>query len=108
MITVCGVSFARARRLNFIVNRWSVAGLSFRSSLPPFEQSWRSSVYAALGVLTLGLSIPWSTVKYSRWRAQQFQVNLDGDWAQFSGVLRSAQGGAWDELAQQFDIDLGL
>lgn len=108
MLTVCGVSFARARRLNFILNRLNVAGLSFRSALPPFGQAWRSSLYAALGVCTLGASIPWSTVQYSRWRAGHFQVNLEGDWAQFAGVLSGVQGGALDELAQQFEIDLGL
>jgi uncharacterized membrane protein YjgN (DUF898 family) len=108
MMMVAAVSFARARRLNFVLNRLQVAGLQFRSSLPPFGQAWRSSTYAALGVVTLGLSIPWSTVKYSRWRAMHLQVNLEGGWKQFASGDQSTKGGVWDELAEQFDLDLGL
>jgi uncharacterized membrane protein YjgN (DUF898 family) len=108
MMTVAAVSFARARRLNFVLNRLSVAGLQFQSSLPPYGQAWRSSVYAAMGVVTLGLSVPWSTVRYSRWRAMHLQINLEGSWAQFLSAEHDVGGGAWDELAQQFDLDLGL
>jgi uncharacterized membrane protein YjgN (DUF898 family) len=108
MLSVSSLSFARARRLNFVLNRLQVAGLQFRSSLPPFGQAWRSSAYAALGVVTLGLSIPWSTVQYSRWRATQLQVNLEGNWTQFASGDQAVKGGAWDELAEQFDLDLGL
>jgi uncharacterized membrane protein YjgN (DUF898 family) len=108
MMTAAVMSFASARRLNFVLNRLHVAGLQFRSSLPPFGQAWRSSAYAALGVVTLGLSIPWSTVKYSRWRAAQLQVNLEGNWMQFVSGNQAVRGGALDELAEQFDLDLGL
>ncbi len=107
MLAVCAVSFARARRLNYIFNRLTIAGMSFHSTLPPFGQAWRGSVYAALGVITLGLSVPWSTVQYNRWRAAHLQVYLENDWTQFSIAELDAKGGALDEMAQQYEIDLG-
>ncbi len=108
-ITVASVSFARTRRLNFVIHRLHIGALSFSSTLEPIANAVRVSGYAVLAVLTLGLSIPWSTMAYQRWRAYHLFAHMQGDWSQFTPIdLQARKGTAVEELAQQFNFDLGL
>jgi uncharacterized membrane protein YjgN (DUF898 family) len=108
-ISVASVSFARTRRLNFVIHRLRIGSLSFRSTLDPLANAVRVSGYAVLAVLTLGLSIPWSTIAYQRWRSEHLFAHMQGDWAQFEATdLITRRGTAVEELAQQFNFDLGL
>jgi uncharacterized membrane protein YjgN (DUF898 family) len=108
-ITVASVSFARTRRLNFVIHRLQIGGLSFSSTLDPMANAMRVSGYAVLAVLTLGLSIPWSTIEYQRWRSYHLFAHMQGDWSQFSAIDAPVRKGtAVEELAQQFNFDLGL
>lgn len=107
--TVASLSFARTRRLNFVIHRLRIGGLSFCSTLEPIANAIRVSGYAVLAVLTLGLSIPWSTVVYQRWRAKHLFAYMQGDWSQFAvSDVVARKGTAVEELAQQFNFDLGL
>jgi uncharacterized membrane protein YjgN (DUF898 family) len=107
--TVASLSFARTRRLNFVVHRLQIGGLSFGSTLAPLSNAMRVSGYAVLAVFTLGLSIPWSTMAYHRWRSLHLFAYMKGDWSQFPVAdLPSRKGTAVEELAQQFNFDLGL
>lgn len=107
--TVASLSFARTRRLNFVIHRLHIGGLSFSSTLQPIGNAIRVSGYAVLAVLTLGLSIPWSTITYQRWRSYHLFAHMQGDWSQFPVADVSARKGtAVEELAQQFNFDLGL
>jgi uncharacterized membrane protein YjgN (DUF898 family) len=107
--TVASLSFARTRRLNFVIHRLQIGGLSFRSALEPLANAVRVSGYAVLAVLTLGLSIPWSTITYQRWRSNHLLAYMQGDWSQFETTsLKPRKGTAVEELAQQFNFDLGL
>jgi uncharacterized membrane protein YjgN (DUF898 family) len=106
---VASLSFARTRRLNFVIHRLRIGGLSFRSTLDPMANAIRVSGYAVLAVLTFGLSIPWSTIAYQRWRSEHLFAYMQGDWSQFeSSNLFERKGTAVEELAQQFNFDLGL
>jgi uncharacterized membrane protein YjgN (DUF898 family) len=107
--TVASLSFARTRRFNFAIHRLRIRGLSFRSTLQPMANAIRVSGIAVLAVLTLGLSIPWSTIAYQRWRSLHLFAYLEGDWSQFEpSEMTSRQGTVAEELAQQFNFDLGL
>ncbi|MBS7807565.1 DUF898 family protein [Variovorax sp. PCZ-1] len=107
--TVASLSFARTRRLNFVIHRTRIGGLSFTSTLEPIANAMRVSSYAVLAVLTLGLSIPWSTMVYQRWRANHLFAYMQGDWSQFAvSDVPMRKGTAVEELAQQFNFDLGL
>ncbi len=108
-ITVASLSFARTRRLNFVIHRLQIAGLSFSSTLAPISNAMRVSSYAVLAVLTLGLSIPWSTITYQRWRSYHLFAHMQGDWSQFAASdVPMRKGTVVEELAQQFNFDLGL
>jgi uncharacterized membrane protein YjgN (DUF898 family) len=111
LLTTFGITFSRARRLNFVFNRLSVGGLRIVSNIHPNQASMRTAGHALLAILTLGLSIPWSIVDYNRWRAQFIALYLDGEWAQFvSAQSASEQVGSaiMDALGGAVDIEIGI
>lgn len=109
LVSVFGITFARSRRLNFVLHRLSIGGLNFASTIDPSRMSMLTSGYALLAVLTLGLSIPWTTVHFCRWRAAHVTPYLSGEWSQFAEAASSkAASGTLDELGNSFDIEIGI
>jgi uncharacterized membrane protein YjgN (DUF898 family) len=109
VLTVFTVTFARGRRLNFVLHRLTLGGLAFSTTMPPARAAWLTAGYALLALCTLGLSIPWSTVHYARWRAARVQLHLQGEWSQFGpGAAPLRASGVMDELANSFDIEIGI
>ena len=108
-LTVFTVTFARGRRLNFVLHRLKLGGLAFSSTIPPTRAAWLTAGYAMLALCTLGLSIPWSTVHYAHWRATRVKLHQQGDWTQFGpGPASLPSNGVMDELANSFDIEIGI
>jgi uncharacterized membrane protein YjgN (DUF898 family) len=109
LITIFAVTFARSRRLNFVLHRLHIGGLSFSSKMHPAQMSALTAGYALLAVCTLGLSVPWSTVHFCRWRAARVTPYLDGEWSQFlPAVGHQRASGVLDELGNSFDIEIGI
>lgn len=109
LIGVFGITFARSRRLNFVLHRLNIGGLSFTSTMNPTHMSALTAGYAILAVCTMGLSIPWSTVHFCRWRAARVTPYLDGDWSQFEPAASPRMApGVLDELGNAFDIEIGI
>ncbi|MGL4233483.1 MAG: YjgN family protein [Casimicrobium sp.] len=110
LLTVCAVAFGRTRRMNFALNRLEVGRrLTFMSTMEPDRAAWRALRYGLASVLTFGLAIPWATVDFARWRAQNLTVRLEGEWSEFAPVLanNSAAGAVVDGLSEQFGIEVG-
>jgi uncharacterized membrane protein YjgN (DUF898 family) len=103
------LTFAKTRSLNFALNSLHLGGLSFQSAIGPMQAGMRSVGYLLLAVVTLGLSIPWSTVNYSRWRSGKVVPHLQGDWSQFasSGAVPTV-GHTWDDAAHFLDFEVAL
>ena len=109
LVTVFAVTFARSRRLNFVLHRLHIGGLSFSSKMHPAQMSALTTGYALLAVCTLGLSVPWSTVHFCRWRAARVTPYLDGQWSQFlPAMMDQPASGVLDELGNSFDIEIGI
>jgi uncharacterized membrane protein YjgN (DUF898 family) len=111
LLTTFGITFARSRRLNFVLNRLTIGGLRILSLMHPSRGSFLTMGYALLAIVTLGLSIPWSTVHYNRWRAQHVSLYLEGDWSQFIEA-QAPQGqpafAVMDALGNALDIEIGI
>jgi uncharacterized membrane protein YjgN (DUF898 family) len=111
LLTTFGITFSRARRLNYVFNRLSVGGLRIVSNIHPNKASMRTAGYALLAIVTLGLSIPWSIVDYNRWRAQYITLYLEGDWVQFvpeQQANQQAGSATMDALGNAIDIEIGI
>jgi uncharacterized membrane protein YjgN (DUF898 family) len=110
LVMVFALTAARARRMNFVLNRLRVGGYEFRSSMPPLRQGFMSLGFALLAVATFGLSLPWSTVFYNRWRAARVAayVSAAGFDAHVAAGQPAARSGWVDEVAAGFDLETGL
>lgn len=109
VLVVYAATFARGRRINFVLHRMSVGGMTFSSTISPTKAGLLTAGYALLATLTLGLSIPWSTVHFNRWRSKHIQIYLDGDWTQFSSQTNLQKpSSALDELGNSLDMEVGI
>jgi uncharacterized membrane protein YjgN (DUF898 family) len=110
---VFGVSFGRATRFNFVMNRLALGEhLRIESTLPPKQTAFKFSGYAVLNVLTLGLAVPWTTIKAMEWRLAHLRVNLSQPWDEFLASCQtqesSPQGALEESLFEPFNIDISL
>lgn len=109
---VAAVAFARIRRLNFVLNRLTIGGnLKFHSRLRPGRACFYAMFYSLVGVLTMGLAVPWATVRYIRWQLSQISAHCENEFEALLTVHASspyAQGAVADALAEAFDIEIGL
>jgi uncharacterized membrane protein YjgN (DUF898 family) len=113
MITVFGVASARTQRFNFVMEKLTVGEhLSFESTLDPTKTARKSMWFALINVLSLGLTVPYTTIEMLKWRTQHVRAHLTEPWDAFldAGAPRAVgEGGALaDGLAEQFDFELSL
>lgn len=114
LITVFSITFGRTRRLNYILHRLRIGGnkngiIQIATTLDPIKQGFLTIRYTLMIILSFGLLTPWATIHYARWRARHVQFYLDGDWPEINGdVQQKVTHGAWDELANSFDIEIGI
>jgi uncharacterized membrane protein YjgN (DUF898 family) len=59
-------------------------------------------------VLTLGLFFPWARVRNARYAAQHIALQADGDLDAFAARQRDEISAAGGEIADLFDVDLGV
>jgi uncharacterized membrane protein YjgN (DUF898 family) len=113
MITVFGVASARTQRFNFVMQKLTVGDhLHFESRLDPTKTARKSMKFALMNVVSLGLTVPYTTIEMLRWRAEHLRAYLDQPWEDFldAGAPQAVgEGGALaDGLAEQFDFELSL
>jgi uncharacterized membrane protein YjgN (DUF898 family) len=110
LVMVFALTAARARRINFVLNRLKVGGYEFRSSMPPLRQGWMCLGFALMAVLSLGLTLPWSTMFYNRWRAERIAAYVSpGGFPEFGRANAQRAPSAWvDEVAAGFDLETGI
>jgi uncharacterized membrane protein YjgN (DUF898 family) len=113
MVSVFGVASARTQRLNFVLSKLTVGDhLSFESTLDPSKTARKSMWFALMNVLSLGLTVPYTTIEMLKWRTQHVRAHLTQPWEDFleAGAPQAVgEGGALaDGLAEQFDFELSL
>lgn len=80
----------------------------FESSLSPLHMTWLAFSNLLLMLVTLGLFYPWARVRTTRYTASHFAVTGDADMGGFTSELFAAQGAIGEEVANFFDVDIGL
>lgn len=93
---------------NITVNGMIIEGHRLQSDLGVFRLLW---IYATniLGIIfTLGLYIPWATVRTVKYRAAHVQLQPSGPLDQFVSEQQSRISAAGEELGEMFDFDVSL
>ena len=107
LLTLIVRPYIAARLANLTWNATSVGGKAFIST-----QTYRSYLAVVVGnfvliVLTLGLYWPWAKVREAAYRLDRLM--LEGtDLDAFTGMARSDNAAAGEEIADAFDLDFAL
>lgn len=100
-------SLLEARTANVIGRRTTLGPLSFKPSYRArdFLSLYLINTFAVVG--TLGLLVPWATVRLARYRASRVVVLTRADWAEFTAVEAKAtpvSGAFAESLADRLEV----
>ena len=68
----------------------------------------RTALYTALILLSVGLLIPWATVRTRRYKLENLSMDVQGDLAAIAAVQSEEVSALGDEIGEVFDYDFGL
>ena len=99
---------AQVRITNAVWNGLRVGPHGFLSTLQPSGVLWiyLTNTLAILG--TIGLAIPWARVRMARYRADHLVLLPGGDLDAFVAEAGAAHAAIGQELADLFDVEVGL
>jgi len=104
------VSFVllQARITNYVWNQRELGPLVFDARLRAKELIvlYLTNTLAIVG--SLGLLIPWATVRMARYRASRLRVACYGKLAEFRGTAQPAGSAAGAEVADLFEFDVSI
>lgn len=80
----------------------------FSSTLRVRDMAWLYASSAAAIFLSLGLLIPWASIRITRYRLKNLSLNLNDDIEGFLGWGHTGVGSAGEEIGDMFGIDVGL
>jgi uncharacterized membrane protein YjgN (DUF898 family) len=102
------LAYAKARGVNLIWNGIRCGPIRFASTLQPLDVAQLYFVNTLAIVASLGLLIPWATMRTMRYRASRMRVLLDGDLIDFRGSGATTVGAAGAEVGALFDLELAI
>lgn len=100
--------YVQTELANLTWNGTRIKHSRFTSTLKVREMAW---LYLSSGVailFSLGLLIPWATVRITRYKMENLSLQLCDDMEGFLGWGRRGIGAAGEEIGDMFGIDIGL
>lgn len=85
-----------------------IGPLRFASKLRVRDMLWLYCSNAALVLGSLGLLVPWATLRMLRYRVSKLGLLLHGSLAELEGLPTSLPGAGGAEAADAFDLDLAI
>ncbi len=93
---------------NLIWNSTCLGNHRFHSRLEVLPYLW-ISFSNLLGIgLTLGLFIPFATIRMMRYKLEHMSMTTHGDWAEFVADQQQFISATGEETAEMFDVDISL
>ncbi len=105
-----GIFFITALITNYCWNNMTFDKYArFQCTLHPLKYAWIQISNVFLSALTLGLLIPWASVRMYRYRMECMQVELHPEVAQLIAEKQDEDDGAFGDMAaDEFDFEIGL
>lgn len=101
-------AYIGTRLTNLTFNHADLAGHRLRSTLRARDVAWLYFSNLVAIALSLGLLIPWAQIRLARYRAQHLRLLPAGSLGSFIASTQSEVAATGEEMADAFDIDLGL
>lgn len=102
------VVYVQTALANLTWNSTSIAGSRFVSRMRVRDMAWLYLSNAAAIVLSLGLMIPWASVRLARYRFETLSVEGVADMEAFRAGFQGDVGAAGEEIGDIFGIDVAL
>jgi uncharacterized membrane protein YjgN (DUF898 family) len=93
---------------NLTWNGTHFAGNRFRSTLRTRNMFWIYLSNAVAIALSLGLLIPWATIRLARYRIENLALETRGDLGQFLAAAHVEIGTAGEEIGEIFGVEVGF
>jgi uncharacterized membrane protein YjgN (DUF898 family) len=103
------IGYTQSRVNNLVVNATSLGGtLQFRSSLSARKLARLYAENVLAIVCTLGMAIPWASIRAARYRLECLSIECDGPLDGFVHHAEQAVGATGEGVSDVFDVDLAL
>jgi len=93
---------------NLTWNRTRIRGSRFVSTLRVRNMAWLYLSSAVAIIFSLGLLIPWASIRLARYRFDNLALNLSDDLETFTASVADPVGSAGEEIGDMFGIDIAL
>lgn len=100
--------YVSTNETNLTWNGTQVAGARFTCSLRARHMAWLYLSNAVAIFLTMGLMIPWATVRVLRYRMESLTVLATGDLQEFAAAPAEEVAATGEEIGDIFGIDVAL
>jgi uncharacterized membrane protein YjgN (DUF898 family) len=104
----CAYAYMRSVVLNTTWGESELGPVVFESSLRPRKFVWLYFTNAVAIVASLGLLIPWATLRTARYRTERLRLFVHGELREFVAEPRPAPSASGAELADFMELDVSL
>jgi uncharacterized membrane protein YjgN (DUF898 family) len=101
-------AYLRARVGNATLNGTIVGALRGRSTLRARDLAWLYATNVVAALASLGLAVPWVTIRMARYRAAKLALAGSGSLASFAAASGAAGTATGSEVGDLFDVDVSL
>jgi len=108
LAVLLGIWHARTATTNLIWSNATLGPHRFESRVGPWKLLWLYLGHTVAIVASLGLLIPWASVRATRYRASCMRVHVAGSLDDFVAAQGEDVAAAGDEAADLLDVDMGL
>jgi len=101
-------AYLRARVGNLTLNGTIVGSARCRSTLRARDLAWLYISNVVVVLATLGLAVPWVTIRMARYRAQKLALEASAPLEAFTAAPGTAGTATGSEVSDLFDVDVSL
>lgn len=102
------MTYIQTATMNLVFNSSRLQHHTMTSTLHTGRMFWIHSSNLVAVVCSLGLLIPWAKVRVARYRAEHLVLNAHGELDEFVAGEQDRIKATGEEIAEVFDVDLGL
>ena len=109
LLSIGVFAYLQARQRRYIFANTTLDGkFKLASTMGARSLAWISISNLLVIMVTLGLAIPWASVRMARFVAQNTQVDTSEGFSNYVSQRQSEQSSLGDQLGDAFDIDVGI
>ncbi len=108
LVVLLVISYVKTETINVVWSNTSLGKNRFKSTLRFSQMLWLYLSNAVAILLSLGLLIPWASIRMARYRLDNLQLLPADDLDAFIAAEQEKVGAAGEEILDFFDFDMGI